>query len=73
MTAPADLACDRTDQPVETCGVCTHPVAAHDLIARRYCAATQANAISRKCICRPLPAAVADPCAVLRTPDGLPA
>jgi hypothetical protein len=53
VTAPAQLAHDPTDPPIQTCDVCNHPGAAHDRIARRYCAATMANAISRTCICPP--------------------
>lgn len=38
---------------VEACNICTHPDAAHDDIARRYCKATMTSALSRKCICSP--------------------
>jgi hypothetical protein len=51
MTAPVRLARDAADGPIHGCDVCSHPDASHDLIARRYCAATLANAIARKCIC----------------------
>lgn len=54
MTAPVQLAQNPTDRPIQTCSVCIHPDAAHDVIARRYCAATRANAISRKCMCPPM-------------------
>jgi hypothetical protein len=37
---------------VETCNVCDHEQTQHDPIARRYCAATFANALTRRCICR---------------------
>ena len=37
---------------VETCDVCDHEQTEHDPIARRYCAATFANALTRRCICR---------------------
>jgi hypothetical protein len=36
---------------VETCDVCDHRQTEHDPIARRYCAATLANALTRGCIC----------------------
>ena len=36
---------------VETCDVCDHQQTEHDPIARRYCAATLANALTRGCIC----------------------
>ena len=36
---------------VETCNVCDHQQTEHDPIARRYCAATVANALTRRCIC----------------------
>jgi hypothetical protein len=35
------------------CAVCDHDVDAHDAIGRRYCEATQAQALGRNCICRP--------------------
>jgi len=54
MTAPARLAHEPPDPSIQTCDVCSHPDGAHDVIARRYCAATMANAISRKCICTPM-------------------
>jgi hypothetical protein len=33
------------------CAACTHDLDGHDAISQRYCQATQANALSRKCIC----------------------
>ena len=33
------------------CAVCEHALADHDVISRRYCEATQANALPRNCIC----------------------
>jgi len=33
--------------------MCAHDMDAHDAIGRRYCEATQAQALSRNCICRP--------------------
>jgi hypothetical protein len=36
---------------VETCNVCDHQQTEHDPIGRRYCAATFANALTRRCIC----------------------
>jgi hypothetical protein len=35
------------------CAMCDHEMVAHDAIGRRYCAATQAQALGRNCICRP--------------------
>ena len=40
--------------PVVACDVCNHPDSAHDHIARRYCKATMANALPRRCVCPPL-------------------
>ena len=34
------------------CGVCQHDLCAHDAIGIRFCEATQAQALSRNCICR---------------------
>lgn len=36
---------------VVLCDACWHAEAAHDVISRRYCAATMAGAVSRTCIC----------------------
>jgi hypothetical protein len=55
MTAPTS-----TPSPVDSpltgaqaaCDVCPHPLAAHDVIGRRFCAATLTGAITRGCICR---------------------
>jgi hypothetical protein len=33
------------------CPVCDHDLTNHDPIARRYCQATRAQALARKCIC----------------------
>jgi hypothetical protein len=33
------------------CAVCAHQLDDHDPISQRYCQATQANALSRNCIC----------------------
>ena len=35
------------------CAVCDHHIDTHDAIGRRYCEATQAQALARVCICRP--------------------
>ena len=51
MTAPAELTRDAAEGASPRCGVCNHPEALHDPIARRYCAATMTNALSRNCIC----------------------
>jgi hypothetical protein len=42
---------DAVGMLVETCDVCDHEPVQHDPIARRYCAATFANALTRRCIC----------------------
>ena len=39
----------------ERCAVCKHSMAWHDTIGLRFCAATQANALSRHCICSTQP------------------
>ena len=33
------------------CAVCGHALETHDAISRRYCQATQTNALARRCIC----------------------
>jgi hypothetical protein len=39
--------------PVQTrCTVCSHNIEDHDAISVRFCQATQAQAVSRNCICR---------------------
>jgi hypothetical protein len=45
-------------QPADknTCMACTHRVADHDAIARRYCNATVERALTRGCICSVPPA-----------------
>lgn len=50
-------------EPDRRCTVCGHDVADHDPISRRYCQATQAHALSRRCICptsQPSPASRRD-------------
>lgn len=52
----SDVLMDRappdTAGQVETlCPVCPHPTNAHDPIARRFCSATRAGALSRGCQC----------------------
>ncbi|MEV6823458.1 RGCVC family protein [Amycolatopsis sp. NPDC051102] len=39
------------DPAVTACAVCPHPVESHDMIARRFCAATQASTVDRGCVC----------------------
>jgi hypothetical protein len=34
------------------CAVCDHETDTHDPIGRRYCEATQAQALGRNCICQ---------------------
>ena len=36
---------------VGPCAVCEHELLAHDAIGRRFCQATQANALDRRCMC----------------------
>ncbi|WP_370964307.1 RGCVC family protein [Amycolatopsis sp. cg9] len=43
------------DPAVATCAVCPHPVESHDVIARRFCAATQAGISDRGCVCAGVP------------------
>ena len=45
----ADGEVDADERP--RCAVCDHELGAHDAISRRYCQATQAHALSRRCIC----------------------
>ncbi|ACU36732.1 MULTISPECIES: RGCVC family protein [Actinosynnema] len=33
------------------CPTCDHPVGAHDEIALRFCAATEAGGLDRRCLC----------------------
>ncbi|WP_460866622.1 RGCVC family protein [Rhodococcus aerolatus] len=40
------------DVPGEACAACRHPLAEHDDLGRRFCAATEAGALPRACICR---------------------
>jgi len=43
---------DNEEVPSEAgCAVCPHRLADHDNIGQRFCQATQANALTRKCIC----------------------
>jgi len=34
-----------------TCATCSHPWDAHDPIAKRFCAATEAGGTPRRCLC----------------------
>jgi hypothetical protein len=48
---------EQIDAPVSgsevlICAVCEHELSKHDTIARRYCEATKARALSRGCLCR---------------------
>jgi hypothetical protein len=54
LTLPG-LGTTRLDESVEpdvACAVCAHHLADHDAIGLRYCRATQAQVLSRGCICR---------------------
>jgi hypothetical protein len=50
MTGPTPVTAP-VGSVVRSCDVCSHPAAAHDHIARRFCMATMINALSRNCIC----------------------
>jgi hypothetical protein len=39
-------------QERQQCAVCDHGTQDHDAISTRYCEATQAHALPRKCICQ---------------------
>ena len=39
------------DPEVAICAVCPHPEESHDMIARRFCAATRAGTLTRGCVC----------------------
>jgi hypothetical protein len=42
---------NRTTSAADLCDACAHDADGHDPIARRFCAATVAGALSRTCIC----------------------
>ncbi|GAB3001834.1 RGCVC family protein [Saccharothrix stipae] len=42
---------DTAGQVETPCPACPHPTNAHDPIARRFCSATEAGALSRGCQC----------------------
>ena len=50
LTAVSSPAGTRTETSVDRCA-CGHLHQVHDVIAARYCAATQASALTRGCIC----------------------
>jgi len=35
----------------ELCGTCGHSMSSHDVISSRFCAATEAGALDRGCVC----------------------
>jgi hypothetical protein len=39
------------DAATVCCDMCQHPLDQHDAIAQRFCTATSAGALSRRCIC----------------------
>jgi hypothetical protein len=39
------------DSVVPACASCPHSAESHDVIARRFCAATQAGTFNRGCVC----------------------
>ena len=44
--------------PAQHCAVCEHDLSDHDPISLRFCHATQAQALSRRCLCSVKPTAV---------------
>jgi hypothetical protein len=42
---------DPVTSPAKQCA-CGHPIATHDVISARFCAATAAHNLSRACICK---------------------
>jgi hypothetical protein len=54
MTATIALPFTPSKSATDQCG-CGHLDSAHDVIAARFCAATQAGALTRGCICHPGP------------------
>jgi hypothetical protein len=42
---------DSNHSPDGLCGVCAHPLSAHDMISTRFCSATAAGALTRGCVC----------------------
>jgi hypothetical protein len=53
-TTSSGTASATLDEPIPglTCETCNHPVALHDVIGLRFCAATLAGSLSRGCVCR---------------------
>ena len=37
---------------IQTCAACQHPRESHDATSSRFCAATTALAVTRRCVCR---------------------
>jgi hypothetical protein len=50
-TTEPDTTNDDSGPQDGVCGVCGHPLSAHDAISVRYCAATAAGALTRGCVC----------------------
>ncbi len=46
-----DAAVDTAALELPMCGMCLHPLEAHDAIATRYCDATASSALARGCVC----------------------
>jgi hypothetical protein len=56
MTSSQNVQLDSRTDPSDVeklpgCAVCDHEMPDHDPISRRYCQATQAQALTRRCIC----------------------
>jgi hypothetical protein len=47
-----DTAVDSEPGDGERCSTCQHPLADHDALSVRFCAATAASGLARGCICR---------------------
>ena len=43
------------EQTKQHCAVCEHELSEHDAISLRFCHATQAQALSRRCMCTTKP------------------
>ena len=51
-TTDADTPASDTDAHNRTrCDACNHDLQDHDSVSMRYCQATQAQALTRRCIC----------------------
>ena len=51
MPATSDTTTIEQREADEGCLACEHPMSAHDVISARFCAATLAGTLSRRCVC----------------------